>query len=289
MTTLTDRTRVHLVGIGGSGMNALAQILLERGNPVSGSDLRGGPACMVLEAMGAEVHIGHDASYVEGADLVVVSNAVPRGNVERRRAEELGIPVLLRADLLELLLTGRQRILVTGTHGKTTTTAMTTVLLQHAGLDPSFAIGGALHDGGTSAHHGTGPHFVAEADEAFRSFLKLTPDCAVVTNLEMDHPDAYADLADIRAAFVEFLGRRTPGGPAILCADDPGTADLATAVEPPVVTYGTSADADVRVLDVRPRPDRTTTFRLVDRDTDLGTMTLGVPGLHNVLNAAGAA
>lgn len=285
---LTPDTRVHLIGIGGSGMSALAQILLERDMPVSGSDLRGGPACMVLEAMGATVHVGHEASNVDGAELVVVSNAVPRGNAERRRAHELGVPVILRADLLELLLTGHTRVLISGTHGKTTTTSMTTVALQACGLDPSFAIGGALHGGGTSAHHGTGEVFVAEADEAFRSFLRLTPDVAIITNLEMDHHDEYADLDAYRAAFVEFLARRDPDGLALLCADDPGSAGLASDVGGVVRTYGTVEGADIRAVDVTATPEGGSRFRLLDGGQDVGEFTVMVPGEHNVLNAIAA-
>ena len=285
---LTDDTRVHLVGIGGSGMSALAQILLERGMPVTGSDLRGGSSCVVLEAMGASIDIGHAAAQVEGADLVVVSNAVPRGNVERQRAHELGIPVLLRADLLELLLDGHTRVLISGTHGKTTTTSMTTVALQAGGLDPSFAIGGALHGGGTSAHHGTGGVFVAEADEAFRSFLRLTPDIAVVTNVEMDHHDEYADLDAYRAAFVEFLGRRGPDGVALLCADDEGAASLAPHLTGTVRTFGTVEGADVRAVDVQVTPEGGSRFRVLDDGVDVGGFTILVPGIHNVLNATAA-
>jgi UDP-N-acetylmuramate--alanine ligase len=281
-------TRVHLVGIGGSGMSALAQVLLERGVPVSGSDLRGGPVADVLLAMGARVLIGHDAANVDGVDVVVISNAVPADNPEVARARDLGLPVVLRADLLELMMAGRRRLLITGTHGKTTTTAMATVALQAAGLDPSFAIGGALHLGGTSAHHGAGDVFVAEADEAFRSFLRLTPDVAVVTNLEMDHHDEYADLDAYTEAYVGFLARRTPGGPAVLCADDPGSAALAARADGPVVTYGTTAGADVRILDVQPTTVGGSAFRLVEGEEEVGRFAVAVPGLHNVRNAAAA-
>ncbi|CAN5193376.1 UDP-N-acetylmuramate--L-alanine ligase [soil metagenome] len=285
---LTSSTLVHLVGIGGSGMSPLAQILCQRSMPVTGSDLRGGRVCDVLAGMGATIHIGHLPEHVEGADLVVVSNAVPRDNVERQRAEQLGIPVILRADLLELLLAGSTRVLITGTHGKTTTTSMTTVALRACGLDPSFAIGGALHEGGTSAHHGTGAVFVAEADEAFRSFLRLTPDVAVVTNLEMDHHDEYADLDAYGTAFAQFLARRSEGGFALLCADDPGAAALAAEAAAPVRTYGTDATADIRILDVQPTSEGGSRFRLRDGEEDLGTFTVAVPGIHNVRNATAA-
>lgn len=286
--TLDAGTRVHLVGVGGAGMSAVATILLQRGLPVTGSDLRGGAVAEQLTAAGARIHVGHDAAHAAGADLVVVSNAVPDDNPEVVHARAAGIPVLLRADLLELLMAGRTRILVTGTHGKTTTTSMIAVALQACGLDPSFAIGGALDLSGTSAHHGTGPHFVAEADEAFRSFLRLTPDVAVVTNLEMDHHDEYADLGAYREAFVRFLARRPAGGLALLCADDPGSAALRPDAAGLVLTYGTDPGADVQLVDVAPTPAGGTAFGLRDRGTHLGSFAVGAPGIHNARNAAAA-
>jgi len=285
---LRPHDRVHLIGICGAGMSALAWVLLERGYRVSGSDLRGGRECSALSAMGAQVSVGHDAAAVEGADLVVHSTAVPAANVERVRAGELGLPVLRRPQLLELLLQGRRRVLITGTHGKTTTTAMTTVCLQAAGLDPSFAIGGTVTDAGTSAHDGTGEVFVAEADEAYRSFLSLTPDCAVVLNLELDHHDEYADIQELTDAFVTFLDRRTAGGPAVLCADDPGACGLGERIVAPVLLYGEHPDAALRITDVALEADGST-FRLVEDGEDLGQFSLRVPGRHNVLNATAAA
>lgn len=291
---LPPDAHVHLIGVGGAGMSALAHILLERGHRVSGSDLRGGRACAALAAMGATVSIGHEALNVEGADVVAVSNAVPPHNPEVVRAGELGVPVLRRAELLDALMAGRRRILVAGTHGKTTTTAMTTVCLQAAGLDPSFAIGGTLAEAGTSAHAGTGEHFVAEADEAYGSFAWLTPDAAVVTNVELDHHDHYADADEVHRAFVDFLDRRpaAPGGqrsgPAILCRDDAGARALLSVVDGPVSTYGQHPDADLRIADVDLGRDASR-FRLVDRGRDLGVFRLRLPGRHNVANATAAA
>lgn len=285
--TLRPGQRVHLVGIGGSGMSALAWVLLERGHPVSGSDLRGGREYTALAAMGATVRTGHDAAAVDGADLVVLSSAVPERNPERRRAVELGVPVVRRAELLAGLLEGYRGVLVAGTHGKTTTTAMAAVCLQAAGIDPSFAIGGSLHDAGTSAHHGTGDVFVAEADESDTSFLVFRPDCAVVTNVELDHPDTYPDLAAVEAAFTAFLGGRRPGAPAVLCIDDPGARDLAAVADGPVVGYGTSPEAALRIVDVR-RDQDGTRFGLHHDGEDLGVFSLRVPGLHNVRNATAA-
>ncbi|MEX0658730.1 MAG: UDP-N-acetylmuramate--L-alanine ligase [Egibacteraceae bacterium] len=292
--TLQPGRHVHLIGIGGAGMSPLAHILLERGHPVSGSDLRGGRACTALSAMGAAIAVGHAAHQVEGADLVAVSAAVPPDNPELVRAGELGLPVLRRTELLDALMVGRRRVLIAGTHGKTTTTAMTTVCLQMAGLDPSFAIGGTLAEAGTSAHHGTGAAFVAEADEAYGSFAWLTGDAVVVTNVELDHHDHYPDLQAVRRAFLHFLDRRPPAsdggrtGPVILCLDDPGSADLQGAVAGPVSTYGEHPDADLHITDVVLDPDESR-FHLVDAGQDLGEFRLRLPGRHNVANAAGAA
>ena len=283
---LPGHGRVHLIGIGGSGMSGLARILLERGHPVSGSDLRGGRACAELTAMGATVHVGHDAAHVDGADVVAVSSAVPAANPELVRARELGLEVLHRSELLAALMTGRRALLVAGTHGKTTTTSMATVCLQHAGLDPSFAIGGSL-ESGASAHDGTGGVFVAEADESDRSFLSYTPDLAIVTNVELDHHDAYGSLDETLDAFAAFLARRGAGAPAVLCADDAGAMALRARAAGVVVTYGLAADADARIEDVALDPGGSR-FTLVHEGVRLGPIVLRVPGLHNVRNAAAA-
>lgn len=284
---LAPEDRVHLIGIGGSGMSAVAQLLCERGLTVSGSDLQDGPATQALRRIGARVTIGHRGDLVAGADLVVISNAVPDDNVELVAARRTGVPVVLRADVLEWLMAGHRRVLVSGTHGKTTTTAMTTVALKACGLDPSYAIGGSL-PGDTGAHHGQGGVFVAEADEAFRSFLRLTADIAVVTNLEMDHHDEYRDLTAYREAFLAFLDRRPPGGPALLCADDPGSAGLLDEVRPPVLTYGTGNDADIVIGPIATGPSGEQRFTLAGLDGPIGTVNLAVPGRHNALNAAAA-
>ncbi|MBW3602712.1 MAG: UDP-N-acetylmuramate--L-alanine ligase, partial [Actinobacteria bacterium] len=285
---LAAGARVHLVGIGGAGMSALGWILLQRGHPVSGSDLRGGRSCAALSAMGATVHVGHDAAHVGDADVVAVSTAVPASNPEVRHAAELGLPVLHRAELLAALMAGRRQLLVAGTHGKTTTTSMTTVCLQAEGLDPSFAIGGSLHGSGTSAHHGTGEVFVAEADESDGSFLVYRASCAIVTNVEMDHHDRYQGLGDVRDAFVEFLARREDGAPAIICLDDVGVRAIRPRLTGEVLTYGESADARLRVLARTPQPSGST-FRLELDGDDLGAFRVRLPGRHNVLDAAAAA
>ncbi|WP_336250004.1 UDP-N-acetylmuramate--L-alanine ligase [Stomatohabitans albus] len=293
--SLGPDTRIHLIGIGGSGMNGLAQLLIERHIPVSGSDLRGGMVCDVLTSMGATVHVGHAAKYVEGADIVVVSNAVPRTNVERQWAHDHGIPVILRADLLNLLMRGNRRILISGTHGKTTTTAMTTRILQAGGLDPSFAIGGALHAGGNSAHHGSSDVFVAEADEAFRSFIRLRGDCIVVTNIEMDHHDVFSDEAALHTAFKRFIEVSNPDGPLLICADDPGSATFGQMLRKEtaytIATYGTTDGVDVQITDISHTETGGSSFTITDHTGLLPepiSVTVAVPGRHNVLNATAA-
>jgi UDP-N-acetylmuramate--alanine ligase len=280
--------RVHLIGIGGAGMSALAWILLQRSHPVTGSDLRAGRSVTALRSMGAQIFTGHEARFVDDAELVVASTAIPDTNPELVRARELGLPVLHRADLLAALMTGHSQLLIAGTHGKTTTTSMATVCLQTAGLDPSFAIGGTLHDAGTSAHHGTGQWFVAEADESDSSFLVYEPDVAVVTNVDLDHHDEFADLAAVDRVFLDFLGRRGPDGLAVVCLDDVGVQRVLDRIGGPVETYGEHPDATLRIVDVELNPDGGR-FGLVHDGQDVGRFEITLPGRHNVANATAAA
>ncbi|MFT5563345.1 MAG: UDP-N-acetylmuramate--alanine ligase [Myxococcota bacterium] len=274
--------RVHLVGIGGVGMAGVARLLLLRGHKVSGSDLRDGRIIEELRALGATVNIGHDASVVDSVDQVIISTAVPRTNPEVAAALAAGIEVVLRARALADALSADTSVLIAGTHGKTTTTAMTVVGLQQAGVDPSFVIGGQLNETGANAHAGADAIAIAEADEADRSFLMYEPDVAVITNVELDHPDEFSDTADVEEAFVSFLQRLRPGGTAILCADDAGSAALVDRVphEARVVTYGTHADATVRL--VIEGPGRAT----VHTPECTVALTLQLPGDHNLRNAA---
>ncbi len=289
MTTpaITPGAHVHLVGIGGVGMSALAQLLLERGHPVSGSDLRGGRTTVGLEAMGARIHVGHDAAHLADADVVAISTAIPERNPELAAARQRGLPVLRRAELLAALIEGQRGLLIAGTHGKTTTTAMVTVALQAAGHDPSFAIGGRLHEAGTSAHHGSGDVFVAEADESDSSFLVFTPDCAVVTNVELDHHDHFAGVEAVDEVFRGFLAHRTAGAPAIVCLDDPGVRRLLDDIAEPVVTYGRDDAADLRILDEAYGREGSAFTLRIDGE-ELGPVSLRLPGPHNVANAAAA-
>jgi UDP-N-acetylmuramate--alanine ligase len=279
---LTTPTRVHLVGIGGAGMSGIARILVQRGHAVSGSDLRESRALDELRMLGVAVVIGHAAEHVGDAEVVVISTAVPPDNPEVAAAQAQGRPVLRRAEMLAALMADEQAVLIAGTHGKTTVTSMTVVALQAAGGDPSFAIGGSLNESGTNAHAGTDGTFVAEADESDRSFLVYRPQLAVVTNVELDHPEEFHDLDAVTGAFRDFLARRSPGAPAVLCEDDPGSAALAAQVSD-AVRYGTAPHADVRLLPGEGgAPSR---VRVDGREV---VLTLTVPGRHNLLNAVAA-
>ena len=292
--TLEDVRRVHLVGIGGAGMSALARLMLAQGVPVSGSDAKESRRLVALRTLGAQVHVGHDPSGLDGdpaASVVVVSTAIPPTNPEVVEARRRGLPVWTRAEALNAVMEGREPIAVAGTHGKTTTTSMITVALQACGEDPSFAIGSELQSSGTNAHWGSGPHFVVEADESDGSFLAITPRVAVVTNVEADHLDHWADLASIEDAFVRFCAAtKEVAGVAVICADDPGArrvAERARAQGVTVVTYGQSPDADLRITDPVAQA-RGWSFGIVDRGVRRGSVALQVPGLHNALNAAAA-
>ncbi len=278
--------RVDLLGIGGAGMSALARLLLARGYQVTGADQRESRTVATLRALGADVRPGHDGHLPGPPDLVVVSTAIRADNVDLAAARALGLPVLGRARLLALLMAGKVGIVVAGTHGKTTTTSMVTAILQAAGFDPSFAVGGDLKASGTNAGAGGGPHFIAEADESDGSFLEFTPTVAVVTNVEADHLDYYAGLPAVQAAFRAFLGLLPGHGTAVLCADDAGTRALADAPRCPVVTYGL-ADGAVRAADVE-LSGAGSRFVVVAGGEVLGALRLVVPGRHNVQNALAA-
>ena len=292
--------RVHLVGVGGAGMSAVAALLAARGLTVSGSDAADGPALPELRRAGVDVHVGHDAALVDGLlpgrDTVVVSSAVRDTNPELARARERGVRVLHRSEALAALMTGRDAVAVAGAHGKTTTSAMVATALLHAGADPSFAIGGTiLFDDGPlgGGRHGDGRAFVAEADESDGSFLAYAPLVAVVTNVEPDHLDHYGTREAFEDAFAAFAGRVRDGGLLVACADDEGAARLVARVRDElaargvaVLTYGSASTADVRVTDLRAEG----AGWALDLGGVLGgaTIHLAVPGVHNALNAAAA-
>ncbi|MDP9022109.1 MAG: UDP-N-acetylmuramate--L-alanine ligase [Actinomycetota bacterium] len=284
---LSRPRRVHLVGVGGAGMSGIARMLIQRGHQVSGSDRQESRALEALRAMGAQIRVGHAAAAVSGAEVVVTSSAIGPDNIELVAARHGGIRVLHRSEMLASLMAGSRTICITGTHGKTTTTSMVVVALQAAGRDPSFAIGGALNETGSNAHAASGDLFVAEADESDRSFLVYTPDVAVVTNVELDHPDVFDDLADTERAFGEFLARRPADAPAVICLDDPGGARLVQAGGE-VVTYGEDPRADVRLITDGDAGDAVQSGRLRHHGTDLATVALQTPGRHNLLNATAA-
>jgi UDP-N-acetylmuramate--alanine ligase len=224
--------RVHMVGIGGAGMSGIARIMLDRGALVSGSDAKESRGVAALRARGAQIAIGHDATNLDllpgGPTAVITTHAaIPKTNPELVEARRRAIPVILRPAVLAKLMAGNRTLLVTGTHGKTTTTSMLIVALQHSGFDPSFAVGGDFGEAGTNAHHGSGEVFVAEADESDGSLLEYTPDVAVVTNIEADHLDFFGTAAAYTAVFDEFVEQLATCGALVLCDDDPGAADLA--------------------------------------------------------------
>jgi len=268
-------------------MSGLARLLLAAGHRVTGSDRSESATLEALRALGAEVWAPHDGARLGRPDLVAASTAIRATNPEVVAARILGIPMLGRAQLLARLMAGKTGIAVAGTHGKTTTTGMVVAILEAAGLAPSFAVGGDFKATGINAAAGTGPHFVAEADESDGSFLELVPTVAVVTNVEADHLDHWGDLASVTAAFREFVGRLPPDGTAVLCADDPGALALASAAPCPVVTYGFAATADVRgeVLAIDGRGAR---VAVIAGGQPIGEFQLVVPGRHSVANALGA-
>lgn len=289
-TGLKPGMHIHLVGIGGAGLSAIAHVLLEEGYPVSGSDLVASATTEQLAARGARVTIGHDAACIAGADVVVVSAAVPPDNVEVVRAHQLGLPVIKRAELLAHMMSGRVGVAVAGTHGKTTTTAMIARALLEAGRDPTFIVGGVIGGLGTSARAGKGP-FVVEADEYDRMFLSLRPWAAVVTNIEHDHPDCYPTFDSMVEAFSQFAATLPEDGVLVACWDNPAARQLGEqrqAQNKPVVLYGTGKGASWQAVDVQPNQAGGSDFVLLDRGRTVGLVRLRVPGVHNVVNALAA-
>jgi UDP-N-acetylmuramate--alanine ligase len=280
--------RIHFIGIGGSGMSGIAEVLLNLGYQVSGSDLADNAATKRLGVLGAKVRLGHEAGNVEGADAVVVSTAVHAENPEVIAAREKRIPVVPRALMLAELMRLKQGIAIAGTHGKTTTTSLVASVLAEGGLDPTFVIGGRLTAVGSNARLGAGDFIVAEADESDASFLHLQPVMAVVTNIDEDHMDTYQhDFGRLKQAFVQFLQNLPFYGSAILCTDDVHVREILSSVSKPVLTYGTAADAMVRAEDIRHEGGRMRFRAFRDRSKPLD-VTLNLPGRHNVLNALAA-
>lgn len=282
--------QIHLVGIGGAGMSGIAEVLLNLGFEISGSDLSKSETVKRLKRLGARIEIGHRAENLGDADVLVVSSAVADDNPELEAARAQRIPVVGRAEMLGELMRFRQGIAVAGTHGKTTTTTLVAGILAHAGLDPTFIIGGLVNAFGTNARLGEGRYLVAEADESDGSFLQLQPVISVVTNIDRDHLDAYRGSFDrLQEAFLEFLHHLPFFGVAVMCIDDPHVAQLVPEVGRNVVTYGFDQSADVRATDLS-QSGRSMRFLLWLPEQEVGLpVTLVQPGRHNVQNALGAA
>jgi len=288
---LMHRVRqIHFVGIGGVGMCGIAEVLLNLGFKVSGSDLNDSETCQRLRQHGARIEIGHQAEHQTGADVVVVSGAVPETNPEIQAARARRIPVVARAEMLGELMRFRHGIAIAGTHGKTTTTSLIAGILAEAGFDPTFIIGGQVNAFGSSARLGEGRYLVAEADESDGSFLKLQPVISLITNIDRDHLDAYNGSFDrLQRAFLDFLGHLPFFGVAVMCLDDPHVAELVPMVDRNVVTYGFDPQADVRATDLaQDGPKMSFTLWLPEAEQGVPVCLLQ-PGRHNVLNALGAA
>jgi UDP-N-acetylmuramate--alanine ligase len=277
---------VHFVGIGGIGMSGLAEVLLELGYRVSGSDLKASPTTDRLASRGAVIFEGHAAENVDSAKAVVVSSAVRQDNPEVMEARRRAIPVIPRGELLAELMRQKYGIAIAGSHGKTTTTSMTAAVLSHAALDPTIVVGGRVGTmGGANARLGKTDYLVVESDESDGSFLKLAPIIAVVTNIDREHLDHYPGIVEIRRAFAEFVGKVPFYGLAVLCIDDENVQQILPEVNRRIVTYGTSSQADLRITHCS-AGYMASEFHLEFRGRDLGCFRLNVPGAHNVLNAA---
>ena len=282
--------RIHCVGIGGIGISAIARVLSEQGYQVTGSDLCLSPVAQALRDSGVEVHVGHQASQVGDADVVLVSSAIPETNPEVAEAHRRGVPVCKRSEFLGQMMAGKIGVAVAGTHGKTTTTSMLAWVLVEAGLDPTFIIGGVMQALQTNARAGAGHHFVIEADEYDHMFLGLKPVVAVVTHLEHDHPDCYPTFAHMESAFGQFLDLVPAEGLVIGCGDQPAVVGLLAQDRPPArLICGLGRDNDWRAVQVVPNSRGGHDLDIVRNGTRWGHMSLGVPGVHNVQNALLAA
>lgn len=287
--TFSSIKHIHFVGIGGIGMSGIAEILLSQGFEISGSDLHLSEVTDRLASLGARICLGHSAAHIADAEVVVYSSAVrPLENPETAAAIERKIPIIRRAEMLSEVSRLKYCLAIAGTHGKTTTTSMCGMVMMKAGLDPTVIVGGRLKGlGGTNARLGQGEWIVLEADEYDRSFLQLLPTIAIITNVEADHLDIYGDLDDIKGAFVEFTNKIPFYGTACVCLDDPGVRAILPQIKRVIVTYGTSAQCDVRAADITYH-ERSSHFTLMHKGSPLGEINLQAPGEHNVRNALAA-
>jgi len=280
--------KIHFVGIGGSGMSGIAEVLLNMGYRVSGSDLRGNDASRRLATLGASVMVGHKKGNVSGVDCVVYSSAVNFENVELKEAEALQIPIIPRAEMLAELMRMKYGIAIAGTHGKTTTTSMTASILEVAGIDPTVVTGGKLNATGTNATLGKGDFLVAEADESDGSFLRLSPSIAVVTNIDREHMNHYSSMEDMKDAYIDFMNKVPFYGCSIVCLDHPTIQSILPSITRRYVTYGLSTQAEVHAANIEKKGTKTS-FDLIVADKVEGRVTIGLPGDHNVCNALAAA
>jgi UDP-N-acetylmuramate--alanine ligase len=280
---------LHFVGIGGIGMSGIAEILMDQGFKITGSDRAASDNTDRLKELGAHIFIGHAAENLEAdVDVVVYSSAVPPENPELVEAHRRKIPVIRRAEMLAEVMRLRYGIGIAGTHGKTTTTSMVSLVLMEGGIDPTVIVGGRLRGlAGSNARLGKGDFIVVEADEFDRSFLSITPTIAVLTTLETDHLDCYRDLEDIKSAFIQFASKVPFYGFVVLCLDEPALQDIMPKLKKKIITYGLNGQADLQAIDIRHRQN-TSTFLVVHNGTDLGEVTLQIPGKHNVQNALAA-
>jgi UDP-N-acetylmuramate--alanine ligase len=286
VTGMNRVRRIHFVGIGGAGMSGIAEVLINLGYRVSGSDQNKNANVERLENLGADVRLGHAAENVESAEVLVVSSAVDRSNAEIEAARQKRIPVISRAEMLAELMRFRFGIAVAGTHGKTTTTSLMASVLAEAGLDPTFVIGGRLNSVGTHAQLGKGEYLVAEADESDASFLHLQPMIAIVTNIDQDHMETYGgSWSRLKETFVEFLHHVPFYGLAVVCSDDAGVREVLPDINKPVRTYGAGADAEVRAVNIRRDGLRSRFDVLIAGRQSTMEVTLNLPGHHNILNA----
>ncbi len=278
---------LHFVGIGGIGMSGIAEVLLNQGFRVSGSDLADSETVEHLRKLGAEIEIGHRAQNVKEAQVVIYSSAVKQDNVELQEARQRKIPIIARAEMLGELMRVKYGIAVAGTHGKTTTTSMIGAIMTAAEMDPTIIVGGRVKSLATTARLGSGEFLVAEADEFDRSFLRLTPAIAVITTLETEHLDCYKDLDEIKKAFLQFANQVPFYGSVIACRDEPGVLDLIPQMQRSVITYGLSKKADIQALNPTFHV-ATSRFSLQIRGQKRGELLLNLPGIHNVKNALAA-
>jgi UDP-N-acetylmuramate--alanine ligase len=284
------KLKIHFIGLGGAGMSGIARIMLAKGFAVSGSDKNDSSVLTSLKALGAKVFVGHIRENLADAQLVIISAAITENNPELVAAKQGGIPVVARANALAWLMSESTSVAVAGTHGKTTTTAMLTVALQSAGADPSFAIGGTINNAGTNAHSGSGSIFVAEADESDGSFLAYKPSGAIITNVELDHVDHFADEEAVFAVFEQFVDSIKPGGFLVACGDDSGVKHLLSQIKRSdlkILLYGEDSNNDFRLDRINLAPT-TSSAALTITGRKIGELTLAVAGKHNLLNAVAA-